>query len=97
MAVADWMKSPVFLANAGHVMLGGIVTLVTALFTHNWLYLGVIWGALALYVGVKEYYFDLKYESDETLGSSTIDALGYVVGATLSGLLVLLAQHLGTW
>ena len=48
--------------------------------------------ALTLYVIVKEYFIDLAGESGETLGSSTIDALGYLMGNLAAWALVLVAR-----
>jgi hypothetical protein len=52
---------------------------------------------LATYVLVKEYWYDLKYETGETLQSSTVDALGYLVGSVILWALVALTVILGHW
>jgi hypothetical protein len=97
MAIGDWMKSDAWLANIGHVLGGAVVTLVAVLFTRERLPLEWVEGSFVGYVLVKEYVIDLKYESDETVGSSTIDAVGYMVGNALAWGLVAWAHALGRW
>jgi len=95
MAVFDWMKSPAWLAAVGHVMAGALVVFVMLLFTRALLPILVVEVIFVAYVVVKEYVVDLNFESDETVGSSTIDALGYVGGHLAAWGLVLLAHYLG--
>jgi hypothetical protein len=90
--VADWMKSEAWLANVGHVLAGYAVILTAWAFTHTTLYLLDTWGALVAYAILKEYVFDLRYESGETVLSSTIDFVGYIGGAGLGTLVVELAR-----
>lgn len=95
MAVLDWMKSPAWLANIGHVMAGALVVLVMLLFTHATTPILVVESLFILYVIVKEYVIDLTLESGEDALSSTVDAVGYVGGHLAAWGLVLLAHYLG--
>ena len=90
----DWMESTAWLATVGHVMAGALVVLVMLLFTHASMPIFFVEVLFATYVALKEYWFDLTYESDETIGSSTIDAIGYVGGHLAAWGLVLLAHYL---
>lgn len=92
MAIGDWMKSPSFLANAGHFLAGYAVLLTAVLFTRSPDALFWVEVALAAYVLGKEYVVDLLYESGETLWSSTVDALGYLIGNLAAWALVLLSR-----
>jgi hypothetical protein len=49
-------------------------------------------AVLAFYVLGKEYGYDLKYETGETLRSSTEDAIGYLVGSAIGWAVVLLVR-----
>ena len=95
MAVFDWMKGAAWLANIGHVMAGALVVLVTLLFTHAREAVLTVEGLFVGYVILKEYVIDLHFESDETVASSTVDAVGYVGGHLAAWGLVLLAHYLG--
>ena len=97
MAIGDWMKSQDWLANIGHVLAGAVMVLVTTLFTRAPGPIAIAMSAFLAAVLFKEYFIDLRYESDETVGSSTVDAAGYVLGAALASGLVLLAHALGRW
>ena len=78
----DFLKSVTWLANVGH-FLGGYAVMLTVAYWHGSL---ETWGwALFGYVLVKEYVVDLLFESGETVGSSTVDALGYALGAAAAG------------
>ena len=93
----DWMKSPAWLANAGHFLAGLSVLLTTLLLTHSWLAIGIVEGVFALYVVVKEFWFDLKYETGETWGSSAVDAAGYVLGNSVGWIMLAAAHAGGSW
>lgn len=93
----DWMKSEAWLANAGHFLAGLSVLMVTTVFTHSWLAIGIVEAVLALYVGVKEFWFDIRYESNEDYASGTIDALGYVAGNSVGWLMLAAAHAVGSW
>jgi len=82
----DWMESTQWLANAGHFLGGLSVILLTSMWAHDVRTVGV-WTAFGVAAAlVKEYYIDLRYESNETVGSSTIDFLGYMAGAAVGWL-----------
>jgi hypothetical protein len=81
----DWMENPQNLANIGHALAGYAVLLTAIFFTSSWLPLAIIEVLLAVYVLTKEFWYDLKYETGETMRSSTIDALGYLIGNILAG------------
>lgn len=87
----DWMESVQTLANIGHALGGMVVLLTTLLFTHRWYIVAVMEILLAIYVIVKEFWYDLRFESGETLNSSAEDALGYLVGTVIAWCLVGLA------
>ncbi len=76
----DWMENPQNLANIGHALAGYAVLVTALLFTSKWLPLAIVEVLLTVYVLTKEFWYDLKYETGETVRSSTIDALGYLIG-----------------
>lgn len=82
----DWMKSEIWLANVGHVLAGYVWLLTTAYFARGrgWKPLIVSESILIALVLFKEYVIDLRFESDETVGSSTVDALGYALGSAVA-------------
>ena len=80
-APLDFFKSEAWLANVGHVLAGYGAILTVCFWSSSANVLGGAWCALSAYILVKEYVLDLHYESGETVGSSTVDALGYVAGA----------------
>lgn len=94
-AIGDWMKSPAWLANVGHVLAGACVLLIAWTFTHVTWKIEATWAALIAYGVVKEYWIDLRYESDETVLSSTVDFVGYVGGAGVATILIEIARALG--
>lgn len=89
----DWMENPQTLANIGHALAGACVVLTTVLFTHSWRTIGIVEALLTAYVLGKEYWYDLRYETGETVGSSTEDALGYLVGDVWAILMVIVAWY----
>lgn len=93
MAPADWMKSEAWLANVGHLMAGALVALITRLFTHAPETIAIVESFFVLYVILKEFWFDLTYESGEDIGSSALDAAGYVAGNLVGWGLIALANH----
>jgi hypothetical protein len=93
----DWMENAQTLANIGHGLAGLAVPAVTALFVHTWTPLLIVEFLLAAYVLGKEYWYDLRYETGETVASSTEDALGYLAGNFIGCALLALACALGTW
>lgn len=80
----DFFKSLGWLANVGHVLAGYGAILTVGLWSPGERSLNLAWAALLVYVGLKEYVLDLLFESGETVGSSTVDAIGYVVGALVA-------------
>jgi hypothetical protein len=76
----DWMKSTAWLANVGHFLFGYAVILTAALWTHRVSPVLLTTAVLFLALSVKEFWIDLKYESGETLMSSTADIAGYTFG-----------------
>jgi len=90
--VADWMKSETWLANVGHVLAGYGAILTAWAFTHATVHLVDTWIALTIYAILKEYVFDLRFESGETVLSSTVDFVGYIGGAGLGTVVVELAR-----
>lgn len=92
---ADWMKSPAWLANAGHFLAGMSVLLVAWTFTHTSWHLAAVWCALVAYAVTKEYWFDLHYESGEDVLSSTVDLVGYVLGAGAATGIIEIARAIG--
>lgn len=91
-APLDFFKSVGWLANVGHVLAGLAVILITWTFTHATSHVIEAWGGLVAYAVVKEYWLDLRYESGETVLSSTVDFVGYIGGAGVGTLLVELAR-----
>ena len=97
----DWMEVSQTLANIGHALGGYAIPLTAAFvsyvfFAHAWAPPLVVQTMLATYVLVKEYWYDLKFESNETVRSSTVDALGYLAGGIIAWALILPA-FLGHW
>lgn len=94
----DWMENAQNLANIGHALGGATVLLIAALFTHSWVPFAILETLLAAYVLVKEFWYDLKYETGETVATSTEDALGYLVGNIIACVLIALAHYaFHTW
>jgi hypothetical protein len=90
----DWMENPQNLANIGHALAGYSVLLTVVLFSHHWLPIAIVEGLLVTYVMTKEFWYDLKYETGETVKSSAVDALGYLIGNAIAWALVLFAWRL---
>ena len=93
-APGDWMENASIESSGCHVLLGAMTLVVAALFTADpkpifWTEVGLL-----LFVLAKEYGYDLREESGETWKSSTVDALGYLVGNLLAWGVVLLAWRL---
>lgn len=91
----DWMKSPTWLANAGHFLAGYAWMTTTFLFDVLFARAQWVWGVLvvsqvfaASAVLVKEYVIDLRDETGETIASSTEDALGYALGMMLTWIII---------
>ena len=96
------MKSPAFLANAGHVGWGLALTLLAVFFAPVWrahpVYVPAIWQVIfSPVVLFKEYFIDLRYESDEDVASSSVDAIGWHAGAVVAWGVALLGHALGIW
>ena len=89
----DWMENKQTIADLGHALGGYGVLITVSLFTRAWLPILIVEVLLATYVLGKEFWYDLRYESGETLASSTEDALGYLAGNAVAWLPVLLAWH----
>ena len=81
-APLDFFKSVPWLASIGH-FLGGYGVVLTAAYWGERSAEFWVTGLLAGFVLFKEYFLDLRYESGETVGSSTVDALGYALGAAV--------------
>jgi len=93
MAILDWSKSVPWLANVGHLMAGAHVALITRLFTHSKETIWIVEAILFIVILLKEYVADLLWESGETVGSSTIDALGWFGGNAVGWGLIALASY----
>lgn len=76
----DWMENVQNLADGVHFALSYGVLLTTFYFTNSWWWIGGVEAFLTAFVLAKEYWYDLRYETGETWKSSTIDALGWLVG-----------------
>ena len=76
----DWMENVQNLADGDHVAIGALAVVVPALYAHTWLPMLVASAVLVPFVLAKEYWYDLRYETGETWRSSTVDALGYLIG-----------------
>jgi hypothetical protein len=89
----DWMKSPAFLAGAGHALAGCLlVTTAGYLGGHAVALIAVV--ALTVVALVKEYVIDLRVESGETPLSSTVDFLEYMAGAGVGAFVVFVGKPL---
>ena len=93
--IGDFMKSPAWLANVGHVMAGALVALVAVLFSHRPEVLFWVEVLFFVYVAMKEFVIDLHLESNETIASSTVDAVGYIGGNVAGWGLVAWAYAIG--
>lgn len=80
----DFLKGEAWLASVGHFLGGYAVVLTAALWARSPVAVEWVTVALAAYVVVKEYVLDLLLESGETVASSTVDALGYALGAAVA-------------
>ena len=89
----DWMENAQTLANGVHFLLAYSLLLTTILFfnTHidGWIQLFIL-----VFFGIKEGWYDLKYETGETWKSSLEDYLGYIAGSALFWLVFGLKLHL---
>lgn len=92
----DWMENKQTLADGVHFLLAFF------LFIHVYLFVpapAMYWslGGLQIFIlvffGVKEAWYDLKYETGETWKSSLEDYLGYVFGSTWFWLMFLLKMY----
>lgn len=93
----DWGENFTVQSAGDHAAIGAGVVIVTALFAHSWAPFEWVEPLLVLFVLLKEYAWDLREETGETVKSSTVDALGYLAGNVIGWGLLLLAWHLGTW
>ncbi len=91
----SWMNNSVVLAQIAHV-LGGYGIILTAAFL--WGHVAAVIAAVLLtaYAAVKEFWYDLKYETDpvQNWKDSLLDFSMYMVGMT-SGLLLVFLHHSG--
>jgi hypothetical protein len=80
----DWMENFTIQSSGVHFLLGYSIMYSAAtmmrVFSH------VLWvqAALILFVGIKEFWYDPKYETNEGNKSGAIDAAGYVLGCLLA-------------
>jgi hypothetical protein len=83
----DWMEVPQNLANGVHFALSYGTLLTVAFLAHQSPHLKAFligWEVfLLLFVLGKEYWYDLKYETGETMWTSTLDCLGWLAGAVV--------------
>ena len=78
-------------AQLGHFAGGAAIVLAIVVMTHEHTY-SVLWGFLLvlLLAGVKEFWYDEKYETTEVRGSSLEDFTFYMIGASAATLLAIL-------
>src|SRR4051812_1801394 len=80
----DWMEVPQNLANGVHFFLCYAIVYTNWTFAtgtkYETIWLGSIVAFLAVFVLVKEFWYDLKYETGETVATSIEDALGWFGG-----------------
>lgn len=91
--IGDWMKSSSWLANAGHVGWGALITLTAfTLGGHR----ALDWTASVLLglVVFKEYVADPYVETGEDWKTGSVDLAGWVGGMALTFGLVWLKSHL---
>jgi hypothetical protein len=88
-APLDFLKSPQWCANGVHFLLGYAVLLTTAWWTSDKLTIFAVALFLYAFVLVKEYAIDLRFESGETIASSSEDALGYFAGSIVAWVMIL--------
>jgi len=97
----DWMEVPQTLANGVHAALGCLVMLTTAFFVrpfpHALAGLAGVQAFLAAFVLTKEYWYDLRYETGETVRSSTEDALGWLFGSVVFWVIFAIGHFTGAW
>lgn len=97
----DWMEVPQNLANGVHFFLSGYVLLLTAFFTRlcvsRWWVIGGVELFLVVFVLAKEFWYDLKYETGETVATSAEDALGWLFGNLFTWAVIGLAHWTGLW
>jgi hypothetical protein len=92
----DWMESLQNVADLGHFAAGYGVA-VSCFPTHTWWRILIVEIVFLTLVGWKEFVYDLKNETGETVGSSTEDALGYVLGNVMGWVYIAFAHFYGGW
>lgn len=84
----DWMKSPAWLANVGHFLAGMCVILVAHTYSHSGHTLSVVSLLFTTWCFLKEFWFDLTYETGEDVVSSLVDFVGYILGQVVAWTLI---------
>lgn len=94
----DWMENKQNLANGVHCALSYAILLTTAFLSRGSLkWILAIEIALTIFVLVKEYWYDLRYETGETIKTSTEDALGWLIGNGIAWTVIAIACWVGIW
>jgi hypothetical protein len=87
----DWMKSPAFLAGAGHSLAGCLVITASA-YLGGRVVAGCAFVLLIILALFKEFVIDLRFETGETMASSLVDFFEYIGGALVGAVLVMLLK-----
>jgi hypothetical protein len=89
---ADWMKRAPWLANVSHFLTGMCVLLIAHTYSHSAHLLSIVSLAFTTVSFLKEFWFDLTYESGEDVVSSLIDFTGYILGQMTAWTLIMSAH-----
>lgn len=97
----DWMENSQTLANGVHAALSYGILLTTAFLAHTsshlWWWIGGVEVFLLAFVLVKEFWYDLRFETGETIATSTEDALGWLIGNVIAWAVLGLAHWRAVW
>jgi hypothetical protein len=91
----DWMENYTIQSTGDHFFIGYVLLLTTWFFTHLWWVITLVEAVLVLWILVKEYWYDLRFETNETWKSSTVDAGGYIIGNAVAWFMVYLQHRWG--
>jgi hypothetical protein len=88
----DWMENAQTLANGVHCFLCYSIVFTNWMMSlgnhHQFWWIVGLEFFLIVFVLVKEYWYDLNYETGETLYTSTEDALGWLSGNILAWVMI---------
>ncbi len=92
----SWMNNAQYLAQIGHTLGGAWLVALPVIFLGFAPAWWIAWGVLALATGIKEFWYDARYERDpvQTWQDNLMDFTFYQAGALLVTPVLWLAHHL---